>query len=370
MKTKILVCLVFAALGLVIQGCGPETKITGRVLENRTGTPISDAAVLAMIWVEETANAQPVPVVEELEPNARDGAYDADMKTRGLPAAYARAFSDKVDAATETVKSKRRIAEVFENGHKLIRFYDNDGKKKKDINLDQKETKIRISKDKAFDASQYKIKISAEVMEAIKESRKRDNRDVELFRREFRETSFSGNNKFVAVEDGYLDFMEFADASDGELSETPVETDRVTTVYDSDGNKILELNKNDGWQPIGSNAGQFFIVTIGEYGKYRIMNRKKEILAEIPYFSGGAFFSERERFIIFEEMTYGSDKSSLSVFDTQNNKFELEKIVVSNLVFKNVEKMEILEDKREIIILHTQFHVRVAKGNETDRVRF
>ncbi len=278
------------------------------------------------------------------------------------------AAKDKEDA--QAAKPNQRIEEVFENNHKLLRFHDKDGKKTKDIDLVSKETKIRVSKEKIFDHSSFGLKISSKIAETIEEMRKSSGRDVELYRSELKEVSFSGNKQFVVVEDGYLDFVDFAEASDGERSEDPTETGCVTTVYDSDGNKVLELSKDEGWRPIVSNTGQIFIVVVGEYGKQRIMNRKKEILAEIPYFSGGALFSERERFIIFTEMTYGSDKSSISVFDTQNDKFELRKLVVSNLVFKNIKKIEILEDKREIVISHEPFHVRVAKGNEIDRVRF
>ncbi len=82
--------LVFAVL---LYGCLPQEKLTGRVID--TAGPVPEAAVLGMVWIEDGDKARPRPDVKDLKPKDLDAALDKDMKDRGLPMAYARAFSDK-----------------------------------------------------------------------------------------------------------------------------------------------------------------------------------------------------------------------------------------------------------------------------------
>ena len=254
----------------------------------------------------------------------------------------------------QTAKSKQRIEEVFENNHKLIRFYGKDGRKTKDINLKQKETKIRISKAKDFNPSGFKIKISSVVIAVIEENRKSYGRDISFTRQESRTAHPNQNGRFFAVDSSYLDFVEFADARDGELSGDPVETDRVTAIYEQYGTKIFELNRSDGWQPIVSNTGQFFVVIFGENEKTRIINRNKEVLAEFNGVVRPVFFSENDKYILLVYFNPNDETgtATLSVFDTTKNKLELKKIILPWSTFAANESPEIYEDTRTMIIRH------------------
>ncbi len=92
MKNKIFIFFIFAAFGLAMQGCGPETTITGMVWEDQAGQPVPGAAVLAMVWLEDADKALKKPVIES--PEERYFAMDRDMQQRGQPSAYARGFTD------------------------------------------------------------------------------------------------------------------------------------------------------------------------------------------------------------------------------------------------------------------------------------
>ncbi len=87
---KMVSVLVFAVL---LSGCLPHEKLTGRVID--TAGPVPEAAVLGMVWIEDADKARSAPDTEDLKPEERTTAFEKDMKDRGLPVAYARAFSDK-----------------------------------------------------------------------------------------------------------------------------------------------------------------------------------------------------------------------------------------------------------------------------------
>ncbi len=78
---------------VMLYGCLPHEKLTGRVIDV-TG-PVPEAAVLGMLWVEDADKAMPKPDVKNLKSEDLDAALEKDMKDRGLPVAYSRAFSDK-----------------------------------------------------------------------------------------------------------------------------------------------------------------------------------------------------------------------------------------------------------------------------------
>ena len=88
--SKLLSSCLFAVL---FYGCLPQEKLTGRVID--TTGPVPEAAVLGMVWIEDADKASPKPDVKNLKSEDLDAALDKDMKDRGLPMAYARAFSDK-----------------------------------------------------------------------------------------------------------------------------------------------------------------------------------------------------------------------------------------------------------------------------------
>lgn len=88
--SKLLSSCLFAVL---FYGCLPREKLTGRVID--TAGPVPEAAVLGMVWIEDADKASPKPDIKNLKSEDLDAALDKDMKDRGLPVAYARAFSDK-----------------------------------------------------------------------------------------------------------------------------------------------------------------------------------------------------------------------------------------------------------------------------------
>lgn len=86
MKKTILFVLLFC-------GCLPQQKLTGRLID--TSGPVTGAAVLGMVWVEDAGKALPSPETKGITPDVLATVLDKDMAARGLPAAYSRAFSDK-----------------------------------------------------------------------------------------------------------------------------------------------------------------------------------------------------------------------------------------------------------------------------------
>ncbi len=77
----------------VLAGCPPKEQITGQVLS--LSGPMPKAAVLGMFWIEEADKAKPAPILDGLNAGDRDNAYEKDVAERGLPVAYARAFTDE-----------------------------------------------------------------------------------------------------------------------------------------------------------------------------------------------------------------------------------------------------------------------------------
>ena len=96
MKKTILFAVSMSAV--LLAGCLPQEQITGRVIDE--SGPVPGAAVLAMVWVEDGSKALPVPDINNLDQEALDTALEKDMKDRGLPMAYARAFTDGQGAFT------------------------------------------------------------------------------------------------------------------------------------------------------------------------------------------------------------------------------------------------------------------------------
>jgi len=93
--TKLVSLYLFAAFGLALQSCGPETEITGMVREDQADTPVPGAAVLGMVWIEDADKAKPALTTDGLNIEDRNAAYEKDATERGLPVAYARTFTDE-----------------------------------------------------------------------------------------------------------------------------------------------------------------------------------------------------------------------------------------------------------------------------------
>ncbi len=252
----------------------------------------------------------------------------------------------------QVASPNQRIEEVFENNHKVIRFHDKSGKKVKELGVGETEIRTHIGKEKVFDRSGLKVNISTAVAEAIESLRKHSGRDIEHVRQESNSARISDNKKYLVLEESRLDFVEYADIkSDSEYAEDPVENTSIARVYNAEGKEILTLNNTEGWNPLVSNTGQFFAVTVGESEGLKILNLRKEILAEVS-FLGPTFFSDNDRYILLVDDLIPGGKAAISVFDTKENKFELNKLTIPNSAFKNIEKMNISEDKREITIIH------------------
>lgn len=263
---------------------------------------------------------------------------------------------------------KPRIEEVFENNQKLIRFNDKDGKKIKELVVGVKDTRTRIGKEKIFDRSGFKVSISTDVAAVIEARRKHSGRDIELVRQESNSARISDNKKYLVLEESRLDFVEYADIKyDSEFAEDPAENVSVARVYNAEGKEILTLNNTEGWNPLVSNTGQFFAVTIGESEGLKIINLKKEVLAEVS-FLGPTYFSDNDRYILLVNDLLPGRKAAVSVFDTESMNLESEKLEVDVEVFRGIKRMEIFEPQREIVITHAgDVKTRTIK---VDRLRF
>lgn len=84
--------LLFAVLPL-LAGCPPREEIRGRVI-SLTG-PVPNAAVLGMVWIEDADKIKPIPDIKGMSAKERTDIFEADISKRGLPAAYARTFTDE-----------------------------------------------------------------------------------------------------------------------------------------------------------------------------------------------------------------------------------------------------------------------------------
>ncbi|MHB0997513.1 MAG: hypothetical protein ACYC2I_14200 [Elusimicrobiales bacterium] len=284
---------------------------------------------------------------------------------------YAQAKQNSVvtDAGSGNPQPKQgHIERLFDKDHEVIRFMDKDGKKTKEINLQAKETKIRIGKTEFID--QKKLGISPKVLTEIEEIRKSNDRDVVFSRQESREARFNQNEKFLIVEDLYLDFVELADARDAELSGDPVETGGQVSIYGNDGNKIFEISKNEGIRPIVSNTGQYIVMLSNEEKQNKIYDTAKKILAEFDGPTGPLFFSQNDRYILLVHFNPddGTGMAALSVYDAVKSKLEYKKIMLPWGTFSSNETPDIQENTRTMIIRHEWDPAR--KAAKTDRIRF
>lgn len=258
----------------------------------------------------------------------------------------------KNDDAKDSRSKRPRIEQTRDNDHEVIRFYDKAGKKTKEFQLGQTETRVVLKKQKAFNAASFGLKISTSVAELLEAGRKRSGRDMAVKRRISKHASVTQDGKYVVVHDSRGDFLEHADGRDVENWEYPeaVETEDSETVYDSDGREVLRLSENDGHGISVSNTGKYFAIGYGDTGG-RIINAQKEVLAETPFMENNLYFSENDKYIIFVEGG-GIGGATISVYDTENKKLELRKLVVNGSFFQGIDEIKISEPNREIIVQH------------------
>lgn len=278
---------------------------------------------------------------------------------------------DKSPDGVKKAEPKRgRIERVKEKDDEIIRFFDKDGKKTREVRLGERTHKVRINKSKRFNRASLKVNVSKKVADIIESARKESGRDIELHRQESHWSSMSGDGNFVSVIDNYADYIEVADARDDERSEGATEIASTTTIYDLAGNKILELSKDEGWQPVVSNTGQFFVVTLGEYEKSRLIAQDKRVLAEFDGVVAPVFFSMNDRYALLLHFDPQADSKNalLTVYDTLADKLESKKLSIPWRIFSSNETPEINEETRTIIIRHKWDSIK--KTSEVDTVHF
>lgn len=253
-----------------------------------------------------------------------------------------------------------------ESGHEVFRFFDKGGVKRREIRLGQKTLKAKLDRNTPYNAATFGLKISSDVARWLEAARKKSDADMEVERRFSKYAEATPDGKFVVLQDRRDDFLKFADGRVTELYGEAVERESQTTVYDEDGNEILQLTDSEGWHPRVSNTGRYFVVTIGDSKGLRILNRDKAALAEVP-FVGPVYFSDTDRFILLVEWV-PSGKASISVYDTVNKKLELGKILVARSTFQSINTVTIIEGNRTLIIKHAgDVKTRQIK---TDKVQF
>ncbi|MCX5791790.1 MAG: hypothetical protein NTY45_06155 [Elusimicrobia bacterium] len=243
--------------------------------------------------------------------------------------------------------SKQRIEKVAENGNSFIRFYDKDGERLKEIKLGETDVKARLKKNKVYDSATFGLKVSSTVAKALESS----SRDMLITRRETREAMINKGKNCVLITNLRNDFVDYADIkSESEYSEDPIETELISTVYNSDGGELFSLTGLESNVVAMSNTGKFF-VTLIDGVEEQIVNSQKELLAKIQYADGGIYFSESDKFLILIEKL-PPKSAAVSVFDTKANKLESQKIILEASELKNIKTLEISEKEREIIIRH------------------
>lgn len=267
-------------------------------------------------------------------------------------------------ASTPTVKSEGRhgrIEQEREYKGDIIRFFNKEGVKTKEFRSETTEAKASIAKGKPFDSSRFEIPLSSATAALVERVRKHNpKRDILVIKTKTQDVEASANKKFAIIAESYSVSMDFADASDSEQSDTPVEAYGESTVYDSDGKVVVKITDADGYEPRVSSTGQYFVLTSPNQRGRIILNSKKEVLAELPYSNPtfamvNVYFSDTDKFIILAELT-NEYAWAISVFDTQNLKLELRKLTIPNDILKRIENLDISEEKREMTIVHT-YHV-------------
>jgi len=279
------------------------------------------------------------------------------------------AWVQQVPSDTEKSVGKHgRIEQVVERGHRVIRFVDKTGKKLKELPVDSKDTVVRVRKDKGFRPGDFKVKISTQLAQDIEDMRKGSKRDIALIRKESKEARVVRDNQYLVLEESVSNFLEYADADDSERAESAAESSLLTHVYDREGNKILELSGDEGCQPVVSNTGHFFVVTVGEYAGAKILNRNREVLAEFDATVGPVFFSMNDKYILAVKYNPSSKTglSTLTVFDTKENKFS--EVTIPWGVFAADEIPEIDETGRKLIMRHAWDPA--TKAAKVDTIQF
>ena len=272
--------------------------------------------------------------------------------------------------STATVKSEgrhARIERITEKGHDIVRFYNKDGKKTKEVQLGEIEKTARLGKNKSFNAATFELKISSTLAGKVESLRKRSGRDIEVMRRTSKEAETSENGKFLVVEDSQGDFIDYADATEGESSGEVAESVMSNTIYDLQGKQVLTISNEEGWHPRCSNTGKYFVVTLGESAGLAILDIQKNRLAEVS-FVGPVYFSENDRYILLVDDLGEAGKAAITVYNTESKELELRKVIVDVMVFRGVDFANVSEDRREMTIQHVW---NAGKQEErVDTVRF
>jgi len=268
--------------------------------------------------------------------------------------------------ATDKIKPKHgRMEQAHEYNGDVIRFFDKDGVKIKELRGEVTETKTDIAKGKHFNPANFKISLSTTMAAGVDLARNNNlGRDMFVLKTGAKDIRTNANKSFVVVDESYAYSIHLTSASDSEELVGPVEDEIFSTVYDSDGNEVVRITDADGYNPRVSNTGKYLVV---EKEGTKVINQKKEVLAYVPFSEMETYFSNTDKYIILVEFTHPEHNRAISVFDTQNSKLELRKFIVPNATLQGIESLDISEEKREMTIVHTHY---VTEKPKVDKIAF
>ncbi|MHB0995281.1 MAG: YncE family protein [Elusimicrobiales bacterium] len=259
-----------------------------------------------------------------------------------------------------------RIEHVKEQNRDVIRFWDKDGKIIRDIDVSSEENTEHVSKEKAFNQAASKVKVSSKVAERIESLRKESGRNIAILQRTNREIFIGKNSKQVAIAESVYDFVDFADANDGERTEDAAEILNTLIVYDSTGKEIFRRENQPGGVEM-SNTGEYFVVAKVPKG-VDIINRNNEVLGAVLAEPERVYFSPKDRYVLVLHFTGNTDSIAITVFDTKERKLEFARVYAPWGMFASNEIPVINENKRTISVQHAW--EPATKTAKVDTVRF
>lgn len=262
--------------------------------------------------------------------------------------------SNAESQSTSTAKSDSLNCQITKEStfsyDKLI-FFGKDGAVTKEIQLGESEASAVLRRNTQYNPSAFGLKISSTVARHLQALSQRYG-DMTAKKRAGKVANLTKDKKYVAITESASYFAERVDNPDSECCQDPVEDTNTFFVYDCAGNEILRLDNYTGWGTT-SNTGKFLVV--GNEDATYIFNLKKDVLVNTPVTGAETYCSDSDRFIILVE-GINSASASLTIYDTKKNILEFRKVVVEGSPFINIKEMHIDEDKREILITHTQDH--------------
>lgn len=276
----------------------------------------------------------------------------------------------QAQTVSSTTIDLEQIKQINDNNNTFIQFVDKKGRVIKNVNVGTSETTTKIPSRKEFNPTKLRLPISTKTISIIELMRKEDERDIILLRRELKEPFIRHNGKFVVIEENVYYFIEYDNANDSERADSPTELQMLTTIYDISGNKIFELTQKEGYRATVSNTGNFFLISLGEYGPWRLVTKSKKALAEFPGSISYICFSKTDKYIFVVQFDPEKDTEMaiLNIVDTSQVGRPPLKIRVPWSMFSANESPVIDEENRTLTVQHAwEPATREAK---VDSIRF